>query len=480
MAEKHSKPHAILIPLPYQGIINPFIYLSLKLASKGFKVTFVHLEFIHHKLSKAHHDSSSNVDFFSEARKSGLDIHCATISDGYPLEFDRDLNFSEYWNFLYREFPTLVDEFIEKTIISNPNSAHFLVAEPLCVWPAAVADKYKLVNVAFSTEAAFVFCLAYHWDLLKEKGHLPCKDNKDVEIDYIPGLNSISTKDLVTYFDPQCAVAESLFIAFTNAKKADFVLHNTVQELEFETLLSLNKYQPNYAIGPVNFFKNPANVAVSKSFWPESDCANWLSSKPAGSVLYVSFGSLVQTSKHVMEEIAYGLLLSGVNFVWVVREGIVGSSDSNVLPIGFENEIKDNQGLIVTWCDQIMVLSDPSVGGFLTHSGWNSTLESMWSGVPMICYPLAYDQPTNRKLVVDDWKIGINLCDYGTLIDRNEIGEKIKSFMNGAIAERLRQEAKMVKGSLMNALEVDGSSEKNFDRFVDDLMKKLVEFESYN
>ncbi|KAK6147046.1 hypothetical protein DH2020_017958 [Rehmannia glutinosa] len=268
-------------------------------------------------------------------------------------------------------------------------------------------------------------------------------------------------------------VFKCLPMATEGIKKADFILHNTVDELESDIISALNKYQPNYAIGPINFSKNLATYTISKSLRSESDCTQWLESKSPGSVLYVSFGSFVHTSKQIIEEIAYGLLLSEVNFIWVIRDGILGSGDTNVLPIGFEDEIKD-KGLIVPWCDQIMVLSDPTVGGFLTHNGWNSTVESMWCGVPMICYPIAYDQITNAKLVVDDWKIGIRLCDRGMSVDRKVVAEKIKSFMSGgSISKSLRVEADSVKATMRDALESDGSSERNFDQFIKDLEAKI-------
>ncbi|KAI3471880.1 hypothetical protein Pfo_028568 [Paulownia fortunei] len=472
MDEKHKKLHAIVISLPYQGHINPFVNLALKIAAKGFTITFVHLEYVHHRLSKAHHSNTSEVDFFSEARESGLDIRYSTISDGFPLEFDRDLHFQEHWDSLFRDFPARVDEFVGKMIQSDPYSVHFLVADTVYTWPATIAEKHNLVNVSFWTEPALVLSLAYHWDLLREKGHVPCKDNIEVEIDYVPGVQSISTRDLMTYLtEADSIVSEALFAAFEGVKKADFILHNTVDELESETLSALNKYQPNYAVGPINFSNILDTNTISRSLRSESDCTHWLDSKSPGSVLYVSFGSLVQTSKQVIEEIAYGLLLSEVNFIWVVRAGIVGSGDTNVLPAGFEDEIKD-RGLVIPWCNQIMVLSNPAVGGFLTHNGWNSTVESMWCGVPMICYPITYDQVTNRKLVVDNWKIGTSLCD-GTSVDRKEVAEKIKSFMSGTILKSLRQEAEKVKETFQNAIGIDGSSERNFDQFIKDLKKKL-------
>ncbi|KAL3825882.1 hypothetical protein ACJIZ3_021911 [Penstemon smallii] len=101
--------------------------------------------------------------------------------------------------------------------------------------------------------------------------------------------------------------------AFQEVKKADFVLHNTVQELESETLDDLNKKQPNYAIGPLSNFLT--KIHVTKSMWSESDCTKWLESKPLDSVLYVSFGSLIQTNKHLIQEIAHGLLLTQIKIL---------------------------------------------------------------------------------------------------------------------------------------------------------------------
>ncbi|EYU34480.1 hypothetical protein ABFS82_10G093700 [Erythranthe guttata] len=485
-----TKPHAIMISLPYQGHINPFVNLALKLASEGVSVTFVHLEFVHHKLSKARRQNPNEFDLFDQARESGLDIQYTTIGDGFPLEFDRDLHLMEYWESFMRDFPAIVDEFIAEKIRSHP-VRYFLVSDTIYWWSSIVAEKYKLVNVSLWTEPALVFSLMYHSRLLSENGHFPCKDGIVEEIDYVPGVGKISTQDLMPYLkeaESQSIITKLLSVAFENVKNADFLLHNTVQQLESETLLYLNKQLPNYAIGPINFSESPAitnnkSVVSKTSLWSESDCTKWLGSKPHGSVLYVSFGSLVQTSKQVIEEVANGLLLSEVNFIWVVRLGIAGfgddCGDNNVLPLGFEDEIKlKGRGLIIPWCDQIRVLSNPAIGGFLTHCGWNSTLESMWCGVPMICYPIDWDQVTNRKLVVDDWKIGVNLCDnYGnkSSLDRKKVGEKIKQFMSEATWKSLKLEAVKIKQILEEAVEIDGSSEVNFGNFVKDLRAKIIE-----
>ncbi|KAG8376595.1 hypothetical protein BUALT_Bualt09G0079900 [Buddleja alternifolia] len=477
MEERQLKPHAIIIPLPHQGHINPFINLSLKLASNGFAITFVNLEFIHQMLSKSHHINATNeFDLFAEARKSGLDICYTTISDGFSPEFDRGIHLEEFWKSMLQNFPARVDEFVGKTIKSDPYLDSFLVIDTFFSWASQVAEKYNLVNVSFWTEPALVFSLGYHLDLMKENGLFPLKDNTDKEINYIPGVQSVHTRDFMRYLKESDFATLSNKLAFmTEVKKADFILHNIVHELESDTISALNKYQPNYAIGPINFVKNSATV--HKSLWSESDCTHWLDLKSPGSVLYVSFGSLVHTSKCVIEEIAYGLLLSEVDFIWAVRAGIVGSADTNGLPDGFEDEIKD-KGLIIPWCNQITVLENPAVGGFLTHCGWNSVMESLWCGTPMICYPVDFDQPINRKLVVDDWKVGINLCD-DTSVDRKEVAEKIKYLMGETSSKSLRQESNKVKETLRNATEIDGSLERNFDQFINDLKEKIHATKKY-
>ncbi|KAK4481089.1 hypothetical protein RD792_011960 [Penstemon davidsonii] len=473
-----KKLHAIMIAVPYQGHLNPFVNLAIKLASKGCTITFVHIEYIHQQISKSQHSTSSNyteVDLFLEARNSGLDIRYMTISDGFPVEFDRNVNMVEYWESMIRDFPTKVDRFIGTLIESfDPIFVPILVADTVFSWPGTIANKYNLVNVSFWTEPALVFAINYHLDLLIQNGHFPPTENQDHTINYIPGVDSITTKDLMSHLreaDTTTIVHQIVFNSFTQVTKADFILHNTIQELESNTLSSLNQKQPTYAVGPVNFSMKYNKTNVSKSLLSESNCTEWLESKPRKSVLYVSFGSVVQVNKQVIEEIAYGLLLSEVKFIWVVRPNA-----DILLPIGFKNDVKD-RGLIVTWCNQTMMLSNSAIGGFLTHCGWNSIVESICCGVPMICYPVTYDQPTNRKLVVDDWKIGINLCDDQEMVTREEIAMKIKEFMIGEISSSssygIKQEIKKVQIIMNGALNEDGSSKRNFDRFLEDLKDKI-------
>ncbi|KAK6147020.1 hypothetical protein DH2020_017932 [Rehmannia glutinosa] len=465
-----KKPHIIIIPPPFQGHINPSIQLTLNLASKGFIVTFINTHSTHHHITKANNYKQYD-DVFAG---SGLDISYRTISDGFPLSFDRSLHREQFMVGRVHVFPAHVEEIVRELVDLEPRPT-CLVADTFSTWGYDVARKYGLVFVSFWTQPALVLTLYLHLDLLKKNGHYDSKDNSNKDtIDYIPGVTSLKPRDLMSFLqetDTSKIMHWIIHKAFTDAKKADFIICNTVEELEPGPISVLKEMQPIYAIGPL-FPSHFTNPAVEMNLWSESDCSRWLNNKPQGSVLYASFGSYAHSNKQDIETIANGLLLSGLSFIWVLRPGIVNSDVTEVLPNGFRENV-GNRGLVVPWCKQNAVLSHSVVGGFLTHCGWNSILESIWVGVPLLCFPLVGDQITNRKMVVEDWKIGINLCDDGKLGSSNEVAQRIKLLMSGKTCYELRKNIEQVRKKLENALSGNGSSQMNFDKFVTDVKAKI-------
>ncbi|KAK3022864.1 hypothetical protein RJ639_046051 [Escallonia herrerae] len=469
MGEKHQRPHAILVAYPLQGHVIPSVHLAIKLASRGFTITFINTHSIHHQTSKARPHGEDGDDTFASVRKSGLDIRYTTISDGLPLGFDRSLNHDQFMAGLLNVFSAHVEEEVEKIVKLGGPPVNCLIADTFFVWPSKVAKKFGLLYVSFWTEPALVFSLYYHLDLLRLNGHFGCIDARKDPIDYVPGVQSIDPKDIMSYLqemDTSTVCHHIIFNAFKDVKGADFVLCNTVQELEPETISALQSKMPFSAIGPIfppGFTKN----IVATSLWSESECTHWLNTRPPGSVLYVSFGSYAHVTKSDLVEIAIGLLLSKLSFVWVLRPDIVSSDDADPLPEGFKEEAGDC-AMIIPWCSQKQVLSHPAIGGFLTHCGWNSILESIWCKVPLLCFPLLTDQFTNRKLVVDDWKIGINLCDRKP-VSRIEVSENINHLMSRKPTNDFRKKMEETKKMLENALTATGSSEKNMEQFIRDL-----------
>ncbi|KAL2935232.1 UDP-glycosyltransferase 86A1, partial [Bienertia sinuspersici] len=271
-------------------------------------------------------------------------------------------------------------------------------------------------------------------------------------IDYIPGISSIKPNDLTSYLqdkDISTNMHKLIFQAFEDVRLADYVLCNTVKELEPNTISALQSLMPFYSIGPLFPSKTLQNV-MSPSLWAESNCSEWLGPKPNGSVLYVSFGSLASFTKDDFMEIAYGLMESNITFIWVLRPGTVLHEDDQFLPSGFMEAIQ-GRGVVVPWTNQVAVLSHPAIGGFLTHCGWNSVLESIWYHVPMLCFPVFGDQPTSRKLVVDDWNVGVNLTSEKPL-RRMEITTQIKNFMSHKTRDELGKNIKVARKILEETL----------------------------
>lgn len=160
-------PHIIIIPPPFQGHINPSIQLCLKLASKGFIITFVNTEWVHQEITK----SNKNPDVFAAARDSGLDIRYATVTDGFPLSFDRSLNRDQFVQGRLHVFPAHVDELVGKLVAESDPPPKGLVVDTFSAWGYSVAKKYGLVFASFWTQPALVLDLFYHVDLLKLNGH---------------------------------------------------------------------------------------------------------------------------------------------------------------------------------------------------------------------------------------------------------------------------------------------------------------------
>ena len=174
----------------------------------------------------------------------------------------------------------------------------------------------------------------------------------------------------------------------------------------------------------------------------DNSCITWLDKQIQNSVLYVSLGSLASIDKKELVEMAWGLANSKQPFLWVIRPGSVDDLEwYKLLPEGFIEAIEEN-GCIVKWAPQKEVLAHGAVGGFWTHCGWNSTMESMSEGVPMICKPCFGDQRVNARYVSHAWKIGLQLEN---MFERGEIERAVKSLMVDKEGEEMRQRAKNLK-----------------------------------
>lgn len=199
-------------------------------------------------------------------------------------------------------------------------------------------------------------------------------------------------------------------------------------------------------------------------FKPITDsCINWLNKQQPRSVVYVSFGSMAQLTNEQTEELAEALTTSGKYFLWVVR-----SSEESKLPSNFSEMSKASEkGLVVSWCPQLEVLAHESVGCFVTHCGWNSTLEGLSLGVALVAMPQWTDQSTNTKFVTDVWGAGVRArAGRGGLVSKEEIVDCIKRVLEGEDGRVIGLNAIKWKEIAREAVDKGGSSDKNIEEFV--------------
>lgn len=240
--------------------------------------------------------------------------------------------------------------------------------------------------------------------------------------------------------------------------KANYVLISTMYELESEAVDALKARLSIrvYTSGPnIPYSQVEPNLSSNKPIY-----LNWLDSKQQNTVLYVSLGSYLSVSSAEMVEIAFGLTQSGVNFLWVTR--------------GEASHLRDicgEKGMVVEWCDQIRVLLHGSIGGFWTHCGWNSVKESLFSGVPMLTFPIFIDQPLNSKMIVKDWKIGLDMREKVRVFKRDEIANIVRGFMDSSSVSRIEmtKRVKEFRRVCEESVGKDGSVNKDVDAFVRDI-----------
>eukprot|EP01018_Ginkgo_biloba_P032414 Gb_32819 [translate_table: standard] len=471
--------HVVAFPFPLQGHMNPMFHFCNKLASKGLTVTFVTTHDSEAQVRKAH---STYYNPFSHARSTGLDIRSAQISDGFPPEYDRILNANIFLLSMMMDKIEAVDELIHDLNQTGPKIS-CIIADTIFPWMISIAKKFELPLVSLWTQPATVFSIFYHSDLLFSNGLFSSDSNvreQHYTINYIPGVKPLKPTDLPSYMQPPGPVPTPILRSFECVREAVWVLCNSVQELEINALAEMQCRIRFLAVGPMvplAYLEGRSSLnrtSIGTSMWAESDCRKWLDSKARSSVIYVSFGSYANVSKAQIEEMAMGLLESKQAFLWVVRPGIVGPGILDVLPDGFMDMINE-QGLVVSWTSQLEVLSHPSVGGFLTHCGWNSVVESMCLGVPMLGFPLVADQYTNCKLIEDEWKVGMRLGSNksAALVERSEIASYVELLMEGSGRKEMLANIKNVRDVMKNAVGKGGSSDKELDLFVEELKAKV-------
>ncbi|KAK8693168.1 hypothetical protein V6N13_070762 [Hibiscus sabdariffa] len=468
-----TKPHVVCVPFPAQGHVNPMMQLAKLIHSRGFHVTFVNTEFNHRRLVRSRG---------AEAMKGLPDFRFETILDGLPPS-DRDAT---------QDVVPLCDstrknclgpflELLAKLNSSDAPPVDCIVSDGVMSFGIEAGRLLGIPQVQFWTASACGFLCYLQYNVLFERGIVPFKDENfindgtlDTPIDWIPGINNIRLKDIPSFIrttDPNDIMFDFLGSEAQNCLKSSAIIFNTFDELEHEVLDAIiAKFPHIYTLGPLNLlsrhFPESHFNSLRSNLWKEdTNCIEWLNQREPDSVVYVNYGSVTVMSDYYLKEFAWGLANSKHPFLWIVRPDVV-MGESAAMSEEFFEEIKD-RGFITSWCPQDLVLSHQSVAAFLTHCGWNSTLESISRGVPMICWPFFAEQQTNCRFACTTWDIGM---EVNSDVNRNDVEAVVKEMMEGENGRKLKEKVLDWKEKAEVATDIGGSSYCNFERFINEVL----------
>ncbi|KAL3835028.1 hypothetical protein ACJIZ3_009764 [Penstemon smallii] len=448
--------HVLLVTFPAQGHINPSLQFAKRLINMGIQVTFATTLSARRRMAKA---------AGTEELLKGLTF--APFSDGYDdgFKFNSDDTKKYMTQIRSRGSETLKN--IILTSSENGRPITRLVYTLLLPWAAEVAREFHVPSALLWIQPASVLNIYYYYfnGFSDEFPGVPLLMSKhDLPSFLLPSSSDQYGFALPTFKEQ----IETLNIDSEITKTK--ILVNTFDALEPDALKGVEKYEL-IGVGPLINIPNSKDNSFSGGDLfekPVDDYKQWLDSKDESSVIYVSFGSLLRLPKPQMEEIAKGLLDCNRPFLWVIRANENEEDDKKYLSCLEELE---KLGKIVTWCSQIEVLTHPSLGCFVTHCGWNSTLESILCGVPVVAFPRWTDQGTNAKLIEDLWgigvRVGVNEENNNGLVESGEIWRCIEEVMDGGDqkSRELREKAKEWSVLARKAMEEDGSSTNNLKAF---------------
>ncbi|XP_054824754.1 UDP-glycosyltransferase 83A1-like [Prosopis cineraria] len=452
-------PHFLVIPFPTQGHLNPSMQFSHALAKNGCNITFLSTEFNHNKvlMLKAAAASSDH----HQDNLLGSKIKLVSFPDGLdPEDERRDLQklLFSIRNTMPSRLPKLIHE-INALEGNNNNYITCIVVTINMGWAFEVGSSLGIKGALLwpASATSLTLCDSIHSfiddGVVDSEYGLPVKTQK---IQLSPDMPLMDPKDL-----PWCSLGKVYFEHLKQEIKtcklsAQWWLCNTVYELEPVAFSSSPKLLP---IGGPMLTSSDHNPT---SFWEEDKtCLHWLDQQPSQSVIYVSFGSWSLLDQNQFTELALGLQLLNMPFLWVVRPG---NDEKHAYPDGFMGCIS-NKGKIVGWAPQKMVLKHHAIACFISHCGWNSTVEGLHGGVPFLCWPFRNDQFVNKFFICEVWKAGLGLHKHENgVISRDEIKKKVEQLLG---CEDIKARCLKWKEIVMESMEKeDSQSIRNFQNFI--------------
>ncbi|XP_060212999.1 zeatin O-glucosyltransferase-like [Lycium barbarum] len=437
-----------MVPWPEHGHLNPLFLLSRFIASHNIPVHFLSLTARNQDLKKRLQGAQRNA--------SDDNLHFSNLS---ASESDKEVLLEK-----------LGESICERCHELSKNTKRLVIIHD-CLMITYIGDLCSIPNLKcyfFHSISSFV-----RYSTLRQVVDIVDEDqDKLIQQlgDEFPTVESTFGPNLEEYIKEE-----------REWKLSSGVIMNSFRELEGKYLDSLSIYvdnnKPLWCLGPFHMLLESSIDIRDTS--AQHVCLEFLDKQDVRSVLFVSFGTTTTLSQEQVNELALGLEQSNHKFIWVIREAddermdmennSEGKDVKIELPKGFEERVKGRGMVVRNWAPQLEILGHPSTGGFMSHCGWNSCMESISMGVPIASWPIHVDQPYNTVFVTNVLKIGISVWNWTRreeVVPAAAIEKSVKTLMGTPEGDKMRQRAVELSNKIKNSVSHGGLARKEVEYFI--------------
>uniref|UniRef100_A0A0D9W7C1 Glycosyltransferase n=1 Tax=Leersia perrieri TaxID=77586 RepID=A0A0D9W7C1_9ORYZ len=503
MGAEAIQPAVLLVPFPAQGHVTPMLHLARALAAHGVAATVAVPDFIHRRFAAA---TTGRATGATTDGCGGVEL--ASIPSGIPLaESGKDAEppgFGAIVHAMENHMPA----HLERMLLTGFRGGRVasLVVDVLASWAVPVAERCGVPAAGFwpamlaSYRAVAAIPELLGKGIISESGtpavesNHPDNDGNDDGQDkqvirglrILPGQLELSAKELPWLVGDSATQKARFAFWLQTLRRARAFRSVLVNSFPAEASSNTASADDDVGVqGPRVLPVGPLMLAAggnaerakceggetrssqeNPSMWQADEtCIRWLDAQPAGSVVYVSFGSWVGSIGHdKIRDLALGLESTGRPFLWALKDD---PSWRAGLPCGYAERVA-GRGKLVDWAPQDDVLAHEAVRCYLTHCGWNSTVEAIHHGVRMLCCPVSGDQFINCAYITRVWEVGLRL---GSVISRDGVRDCIERIMDGAEGTRLKERMEALRQRVVTA-EAWCLAQGNVASFVDEIKRE--------
>ncbi|XP_059283998.1 nuatigenin 3-beta-glucosyltransferase-like [Lycium ferocissimum] len=494
LKEQTTMLHVVFIPYTMTSHITPLVHTARLFALQGLRVTIITTPYnallFHSSIDEDRLVSGSNITVQTlqfPSDEVGLPVGVENFIASPNMEIVGQV----HYGFILLQKP--MEQLIRQL---NPNC---IVSDMFFPWTVDLAEELGIPRFSFQP-ATFIHQCAWHF----LKTYTPHKKvASDTDRFLIPGLPleiKMKRSEMEDFLKEETEYKKTVDAILEAELRSYGIIHNTCSELEpgFPEVYEKVRGRKGWHIGPLSLFINKHESEISSNEisnsnscsdpWKDSgECLNWLEDQEPNSVLFVCFGSMVRFSGDQLKEMAVALKSANCPFIWVVREQEKNQEDENDRSDWWPNDFKEmvvkknRKGFIIEgWAPQILILKHRAIGGFLTHCGWNSVLESLTLGVPLITWPLFSENFYTEKLLeqlelaigvgADVWNSGFIVSS--PVVSREKIELAVRRLMyDSEESRKFRANAKLMAETLKRATEEGGSSHSQLIELIEEIKR---------